>query len=62
MMQRRPALQQLQLFQSSTDLSMPNLNEQESSESIDFDYRLNQGMSRDQQIDFGNNEDNEPKE
>jgi len=62
MMQRRPALQQLQLFQSSTDLSMPNLNEQESSESIDFDYRLNQGMSRDQQIDFVNNEDNEPKE
>ena len=61
-MQRRPALQQLQLFQSSTDLSMPNLNEQESSESIDFDYRLNQGMSRDQQIDFVNNEDNEPKE
>jgi hypothetical protein len=33
------------LFQSSADLSMPNLNEQEdSSESVDLDYRLKQGL------------------
>jgi hypothetical protein len=42
---------------------MPNLNEEgDSSESIDFEYRLKQGLSRDQQLDFANAEDNEPKE
>jgi len=42
---------------------MPNLNEEgDSSESIDFEYRLKQGLSRDQQLDFADNEENEPKE
>lgn len=42
---------------------MPNMNEEaESSESIDFEYRLAQGLTRDQQLDSGDNEDNEQNE